>query len=203
MFISKPRTKGKVNSDIKAKDIYDYYLNNIKPVESLAGGKTIGSFKITQKEHNSILKDLNKAIIEIIILENFEFKIPCQLGLLSMQQKPIAYKLDDEGELITKRLAVNYKALRELWSTDEEAKKSKTLVFHVNDNTNGNKMLYFWDKFYSKCFGIRVYYFMASRYMKRLPAKYLKDTELKLGFYARVTKYDRYNKIQKNKDIIK
>ncbi len=203
MFISKPRTKGRVNSDIKAKDIYNYYLDNIKPVESLAGGKTIGSFKITQKEHNSILKDLNKAIIDIIILENFEFKMPCQLGLLSMQQKPINYRLDEEGELITKRLAVDYKALRELWSTDKEAKSNKTLVFHVNDNTNGNRMSYYWDKFYSKCFAIRVYYFVASRYMKRLPAQYLKDTELKLGFYARVTRGDRYHKIQRNKDIIK
>ena len=155
----KKRTKGRLNSDIKSGDLYKSYLNNLKPVESLAGGQTLGSYEITKTEYSNILKDINVGITDIIIKENFELKIPCGLGFLSMKQKKVEYKLDENGNLKTGNLSINFKALNELWSTNEEARLARTLVFYTNEHTDGNRMRFVWSKYNSHCFGIDVYYF--------------------------------------------
>jgi hypothetical protein len=190
MLIPK-RTSGKTNAHVKAKDIWKNYLKSIKPIESLAGGQTIGSYKLTQKEYSGILKDVNKEIIDAIILENFELKLPCGLGYLSVKQKPLKYELDERDELITKSLSIDYKALKDLWSTDDEAKEKRIKVYHTNENTNGNRMAFFWSKMKSHCFGIKPYYFKPCRDVKRLIASYLKDENLNLSFYINQTRKDR------------
>lgn len=194
------RTKGKRNSDVKARDLYKYYLKNIKPVESLAGGKTLGSYSITQSEYSEILKDINKNITDIIVTENFEFKIPCGLGLLSMKQKKVEYKLDEEGNLRTKLLSVDFKALKELWTNSEESRINKVLVFHTNEHTDGNRMKFEWSKFHARCFGIETYYFLPCRRMKRSPAQFLKNKDLKLRFYQTHTRVDKNLLIYNNKN---
>lgn len=194
------RTKGKVCSDIKAIDFYKYYINNIKPVESLSGGSTSGSYKIKQKEYTAILKDINKSVAETIVTENFEFKIPCGLGYLSMRQKKIELKLKDNGELSTKNLSINYKDTKDLWSRDPEAKKNKILIFHDNEHTNGNRMSYWWSKKKCKTFGLNTYFFVPCRNMKRMPAKFLKDENMKLMFFEELTSIDKNLLIYNNKN---
>lgn len=181
-FIPK-RTKGKHITDVKTKDLYNHYIDNIPKIESLSGGITSGSYDIKEQEYSKILKDINSSIIEIIILENFEFKLPYFLGILSMKQKKVVYKLRRNGDLNTRKLAVDYKALKELWSRDEEARKNKTLVFHTNEHSDGYRISFFWSKMGANTIGIAAYYFMACRKVKRLPAMLLKTSEKKLIFY--------------------
>lgn len=202
MLEIKKRTSGKYNADIKTEDIYKYYLNNIKPIESLGGGKTTGAYKIKQKEFASIIKDINKRVIEIIVTENFEFKIPCRLGLISMKQSKVVYKLDENGELKVKNLSIDFKATKDLWLADEEARINKNVVYHTNEHTNGNRMAYWWKKTRNCVFGINVYYFLPSRYMKRTPSKFLKDKDLKLMFYEQKTKDQINQTIYNNKNKV-
>lgn len=195
----KKRTEGKYKADIGTKDLYDYYLKNVPMIESLSGGKTRGSYQMKQSEYAAILKDINISITRLMILENFEFKLPCQLGVISIKQKPIKYELDRNGELNTKILSVDYKALRELWSTDEEARKNRTLVFHTNEHTNGYTMKYWWTRRKSRVKGIHLYYFVPCRQMKRAPASYLKDPDLKLSYFEEPSKPNerKYNNLNK------
>ncbi len=179
------RTEGKHKADITTKHLYKYYLANIPKIDSLAGGKTRGSYDIKQKEYSNILKDINKGITDIIVLENFEFKIPYQLGIKSMKQKKLKYKLDENGELDTRFLSVDYKATKDLWKNDEEAKLKKTLIFHTNEHTDGNRMSYWWSKSGAKTLGIAAYYFVACRDVKRKPAKYLRNPDYKLKFFEK------------------
>lgn len=202
MLIIKKRTQGKKKADIKAKELYKCYLSNIKPIESLAGGNTTGSYKISQTEYSSILRDINKEITKTIVLENFELKLPYQLGYLMMKQKPLKYELDESGELITKSLSIDYKAVRDLWSVDEEAREARLKIYHTNENTNGNRMTFIWDKRGSKCFGIRPYYFTACRDVKRMVAKYLKSEDLNLCFFERHDIKDKNLLIYNNKNKV-
>lgn len=181
----KKRTKGRYLVDVKTKDLYKFYINSISPVESILGGKTKGEYDITEKMYSSIIKDMNLAIINLIILENFEFKMPYNLGTLSMKQSQIKYKLDTNGELNTKFLSADYKATKELWAKDEEARKNRKLIFHTNEHSNGNRMAYWWSKKGAKVSGISVYFFIPCRQVKRAPAKYIKDRELGLNFYTK------------------
>lgn len=179
------RTEGKRKANIVNKDFYDFYLSQVKPIESISGGSTLGSYELTSTQYSNILKDLNSSIIDIIILENFEFKIPFGLGTLSMVQKKVKFRLDHKGELNTKNLAVNYKETRKLWERDEQARKDKKLIFHTNEHTNGNRMNYYWSKKVSKCVGIKAYGFLACRSVKRKPSIFLSDPDKKLMFFEK------------------
>ena len=179
------RTEGRHKADIGNYELYRYYLKGVKPVESLSGGKTIGSYAVTQSEYTSILEDINTSIIRLIVLENFEFKIPCNLGYISMKQKKVEFKLDDNGELITRNLSLDFKATKALWASDEEARKNKTKIFHTNEHTNGNRMSYWWSKKGARTKGIAAYYFVACRNMKRAPAQFLKDKDFSLAFFEK------------------
>lgn len=180
------RTQGKRKADITNKDLYNFYLEQIEPVESISGnGSTLGSYKLSSKEYSDILKDLNDGIINMIILENFEFKMPFGLGTLSMVQKKVKFKLDHKGELNTKNLAVNYKETIALWNKDENARLNKSLIFHTNEHTNGNRMIYYWSKKVSKCSGLNAYGFLACRSVKRKPGAFLKDPDKKLTFFEK------------------
>ncbi len=179
------RTEGKYKADIGNTELYKYYLKGVKPIESLSGGKTIGSYSISQTEYTTILEDINSSIIRLIVLENFEFKIPCNLGYISMKQKKVEFKLDADGSLNTKNLSIDFKATNALWDTDEEARKNKIKIFHTNEHTNGNRMSYWWSKKGAKTKGIKAYYFLPSRGMKRAPSKFLKDKDYSLAFYTK------------------
>ncbi len=178
------RGKGIKKSDTKKKDIYQFYKDNLKPISSiLSNEETIGEYDISSKLHSDILKDIHTGIQEIMILENFEYKIPYSLGLLSLKQKKIKVELNADGELDTNKLKVDYKATRDLWKSDKEAMESKSLIFYTNEHTNGNRMSWWWSKKGAKTLGIGVYYFKPCREMSRIPAKYLKDKSLNLQYF--------------------
>jgi hypothetical protein len=196
------RTKGKLKADLGCKKMYKYYLKNIKSVESIAGGETTGSYKLTQKEYTSILKDINKKITEVIIKENFEYKIPCNLGTISMKQSKVNYELDEKGELVVSNLSIDFKATKDLWNNDEESARLKRVVYHTNEHTNGNRMAYWWKKSKKCPFGMRPYYFLPCREMKRTPARLLKDENLSLMFFEQSTKHKDNIRIFKNKNKV-
>jgi hypothetical protein len=180
------RTKGKYKSDITTADLYKHYNKGLNKVVSITGEKTKGSFQITETEYSTILKDINDEIIKLIILDNFEFKIPCGLGYLSMKQSKIQYLLDENGELDTKNLSVDYKATNELWKNNEKAKLEKKLLFYTNEHTNGYRMSYWWSKRGAWTTGIAVYYFLPCRKVKRAPVEFLKNKEFGLTFYEKI-----------------
>jgi len=188
------RTKGKHKTDIKNSDLYKFYRKNIPSIESLSGKITSGSYDIKAKEYSDILKDINDNIINIIILENFELVLPYRLGTLSMKQRVVKFKLDKDGNLNTKNLSVDYKATKELWSNNLEAKNNKTLIFHTNEHTNGNRMSYWWSKKKAFVQGVSAYYFLPCRQVKRKPTEFLKNADNKLLFFEtpKKTKYLKY-----------
>lgn len=188
------RTEGCRNADIVTHDLYLYYKSQIKPVESITGGETYGSYNITETIYSSILKDLNALIIDAIVLENFEFKLPYRLGVLSMVQKKVPYKLDENGNLMTKYLSVDYKSTKELWRNDSEALRLKSLIFYTNEHTDGNRMAYRWSKKQVGVTGIDSYYFLPCRKMKRRPAELLKENK-GLCFFENTTYKDKMEKI--------
>lgn len=193
------RTAGKNKADIVTKDFYKFYLSQVKPIESISGGTTLGSYKLSSKKHSDILKDINEGIINLIILENFEFKMPFGLGTTSMVQKKVKFRLDHKGELNTKNLAVNYKETIALWNRDENARINKNLIFHTNEHTSGYRMTYYWSKKVSKCSGISAYGFLACREVKRKPAQFLKDPDKKLMFFEKPL--NKMEKLYRTKNI--
>lgn len=184
MIEIKPRGKGKLRTDIKTVDLYNYYKSNLSTVESIAGGETQGKYNIKAKLYSDILKDLNQELKQLIIFQNFELILPYRLGTLSIIQKKTKLKLDSKGELVTRNLAINWKATKDLWKQDETARLNETKIFHLNEHSDGNKMFWKWSKLKSKVEGIYCYMFIPSRTTKRYLASCIKDRDNKLQFYT-------------------
>lgn len=73
MIKVKKRGKGKIKDVIGNEELYKFYkTNSKKPVD--------------QKTFNSLIKDLNNKIIDKIILESEEFKMPFRLGNLRINK---------------------------------------------------------------------------------------------------------------------
>ena len=99
-------------------DIYKTYKKN---------GGTISRAKFSK-----VLGDINKSLLDLIYYENFHLKLPFGLGVICIYIRKNKIKIDEEGNLITHSLPVDWKATKELWEKSESARINKKLIFHTN-----------------------------------------------------------------------
>lgn len=158
--------KGKNSADFTIKDIYKRYINTIEK-------NTI--YDIKQVKFTSILKRFNTEILDLIVLKGYEVKLP-MLGVVRVSGRKVKLKLDENGNLDTSRLPVDYKATKELWSRDLEAAKNKKLIFITNNHTDGYKYFFHWTK--GRVKSISAVSFKLYRHHSRLISKVLKNREV-------------------------
>ena len=158
--------KGKNSADITVKHMYKKYT------ESIEMGTV---YNIKQTKYTSILKKFNTTVLDLIVLEGYEFRIPI-LGNIRISGRKVKLKLDKDGNLDTSKLPVNYKATKELWKRDPEAAKNKKLIFITNNHTDGYKYFLHWTK--GRVKSISAVSFKLYRYHSRLIAKVLQNKEL-------------------------
>ncbi len=155
------RTEGKINTDYGVKDYYKYYSeNNKSPIDS--------------KKYNKLISDFNKAIVDLIINEGLEYNPPT-LQFTFCIRKAIRVPHIKNSKLIN-TTPIDWKATKELWEENEEAKDKKILIRFLNNHTskyifrikalkNGN---YYLNK--------KLYRFKACRSFQRNLAKRILDT---------------------------
>lgn len=164
---------------------YEYYSRSYYK-EKVGNRMTIhknSKFYLTRSNYCAILSDFNKAIIGEIIYDNFEFILPARLGTLSIVKIKPTVRVDKKTGKIGYSLPINWKATKELWADDIEAKEKKILVRHLNEHTNGylckwryskHKATYRWKSAYS---------FLMCRPSKNELAKFLQDPTRESNYY--------------------
>ena len=80
---------------------------------------------VSECDYYKIVRTVNKLMAEEL-LNSRDVKLPQKMGILEVRKYPLYVKFVD-GEIKTNR-AVDWNATLVLWSEDEEAKESKTLV---------------------------------------------------------------------------
>ena len=88
----------------------------------------------------AITKEFNQQLIEEVQTKG-KVTLPERMGTISIVGTKPKVVIED-GKI--KGLAPDWKATKELWAEDEEAKLSKQLVYHFNENTNGVRYRYLW-----------------------------------------------------------
>jgi hypothetical protein len=167
------RSLGKIKADYKVKDLYEFYISKIDK-------KSI--YNVKKTVYNNILKDFLETLYQQkIVLNNYEFTIPCRLGTLRIKQFKRRYKIDENNKLISK-LACNYKATKELWARNPEAKKKKKLIFHENRHSDGYEFRCHWSKKKSNTPCKSFYQFIPCRTNKRFINECIKKG-INLKFY--------------------
>jgi len=121
--------------------------------------------------------------MEKMIKENTTIKLPHRMGDISILKQKIKYNISEDGKLETKYLAVDWKATKELWANDLDAKERKVRVFHENKHTGGYVYKWKWYRGVSAIKNVRFYKFYPLRRWKRNLAFKLKDPLDTIDFY--------------------
>jgi hypothetical protein len=165
------RGPSKVKVDCGRMDMYRYYLKNNK------------RDRTDYSTYSKILNSFNKKVSMKIMEHAFDFPIPFRLGTLRIKKYKPSIKIDKEGNLKHKGLSPNWKATKELWEVDKNAKKSKKIVFHTNDHSDGYNYKWHFSNYRSNCANRSVYSFIPTRTNKRILAQLIKNEEFTGDFY--------------------
>jgi len=138
----------------------------------------------SEKVYRKVLNDFNKAVVDLIVNEAYDFIIPCNLGSLKIIKFKNKFKFNSNGEMIKGKLYPNWKATNELWAKNPEAKAQKKLIYHVNEHSEGYQHKWCYDNYRNKSINKTAYNFIAVRSNKRRIPMALHDENFKGDFYS-------------------
>lgn len=128
----------------------------------------VGESQLSYKQYSSILNEFNKALVQEILYDSAEVKLPCNLGTLRIRKRKIDLSKAN-------KLRPNWEETKKLWDSNPEAKENKKLVYHLNEHRDGYKYKIYWDKKGSKVRNKSYYFFKPSRDFSRELAYILKN----------------------------
>lgn len=162
------RAEGKYNADYTIEDVYKFYK---------AQCKEKGTEPIDITVFRKIIKYYNQEVCKSIVYNNDEFRLPFRLGYLRIKKYKTKFKIDKDGNLKTSYLKPDWKATKELWEKNEEAKENKKIVYHTNRHTSGFYYKWFWDKRVCNIKNSSVYSLVMTRGNKRMIPEAVKNNE--------------------------
>ena len=125
------------------------------------------------KNYNKIITEYNKALTKLIINDGLSYTIPYLLLEIIIMKDRRKIRLKD-GKVYNPN-PIDFKATKELWEKDKEAKDKKLKVRHNNYNTSGYVFRIYCKKFKSKIKGRSYFRFKPNRVFQRNLAKRIKD----------------------------
>jgi len=172
----KARGEGKIKIDKGVEDGYRYYKKSIadKPDD----------YKISRSIYGKIIKDIHKEISRKILEESGSFRMPCGLPSVRIKKYKRQVRFREDGSIDPKSLAVNWKATRELWDKNEEAKKKKKLVYFINDHSDGYSATFILEKYAANVPNLSLYRFKCTRSNDRRLGEIMLDPYNKIDYYA-------------------
>jgi len=125
----------------------------------------------------------------MIVFDTLDFRMPARLGYIRVKKKLVEPKIDENGNLDTRRLSIDWKKTRRLWdklfpgkNKDElKAIKDKPLVRELNEDYNGYRVVWYWDKTTCNIKNQDAYYIDVTRDNDRILSRGVKMNNL--NFY--------------------
>lgn len=171
---SRTGCNGKFNASIKSIDFYNFFKKKYK--------KHAGHIP-SQGEYSAIFDEFAEEIMNKIIYEAYEFRIPYHLGNLYVTQRDVKIRFDNQGNLINKGLAPDWNATKKLWREDEEARERKQLIYHFNEHSSRKRMRFHWDRRTIFLKNKSVYKFIPIRKWSRKLKDVIKDEDHNVIYY--------------------
>jgi hypothetical protein len=151
-------------TDYNNLDYYKFYKNNYKNTVD------ISTFR-------KVIKDLNTAIRHEIVDNNYDYKLPKRLGIITVRKFKKKIKTAP-NKRVGYNLAPDWKATKKLWEEDEEARKNKILIRHENRHSNGFTFHIRYTKSIANFKNKSIYRFKPTRTMQRELANNIKENNL-------------------------
>jgi hypothetical protein len=162
--------------DIGSNDIYETYVASLDSFEKKQG------YLLSQKVINAAVFELNKKLVENMIMDNKFINLPYNLGTLAILKHQPTIKRKKNGNL---SLAIDYGETNKLWRDNPEAKETRRYVYHTNSHSGGYIASFKWLKSQAKTKNIFGYKFVPVKQAKRDLAKAMKDPLIKVDFFEK------------------
>jgi hypothetical protein len=153
MFQNSKRGEGNYKKDYGSNDVYKKYKEDVIP-----------ELQVDKKLFRKICDDFNRMLIEEILLNSEEVRLPYRLGTVRIKKSKMKY--DDKN-----KLKIDWAASRKLGKR----------IYHLNDHTGGYKYRFYWTKGIVK--NITAYSFIPTRTNTRNLASILKDKNRELDYF--------------------
>jgi hypothetical protein len=166
--------------------------------------------KITRKEYVNICHLLNTKISDIIIKESFDFRMPGNLGMLTIRKSKVKIYVED-GKLQKNKMIIDWEKSWDYWHKEYPGKTRKEInaipnklsIYNMNEHTNGYIMGWHWDKTICSLPNQTVYYFKPTKRNRLALAAWIKSDEKENDYYLKLNyadkKRNRFLKREQNK----
>ena len=173
-------------ADKKLPDFYKHYAKSTfkyktKPENTYYKVKKNTPYYLTRKEYNEILKEFNSRLVDLMLFESYIYKMPCNLGRISIRKKKVEPYFDEDGKLVN-NLPVNRRETKKLWDEYPEL-RNKKYVYHHNEHSDGYVAKLLYEKNYAKFVGKSQYFFKPTRTIKQEINKILTAKFKKYDFF--------------------
>jgi hypothetical protein len=162
MFENSKRGEGVYKKDYGSDECYKYYKDEIKKIAVTE--KELDSLLVDKKLFRTICDEFNKLLIDEILINSEEIRLPYRLGVVRIKKSKMKY--DDKN-----KLKIDWAA----------SKKLGKRIYHLNDHTGGYKYRFYWTKGIVK--NITAYSFIPTRTNTRRLASILKDKNRQLDYF--------------------
>lgn len=148
------------NTDYGMRDYFSYYNKN-------------NSWKLDRKTFSNIVSEMNKTVVDKMLNEQMDFKIPGRCGAIVIRKTKRKVKFVN-GKVVNTHPPDWQKTLK-LWEKDKESKEKKIIIRHNNIHTSGYVFQILHNKSMANFKNKSFYTFKAARAFKRLLAKRIND----------------------------
>ena len=162
MFENSKRGEGVYKKDYGADECYAFYKNEVKKIAVTK--QDLDTLLVDKKLFRTICDEFNKLLIEEILINSEEIRLPFRLGTVRIKKSKMKY--DDKN-----KLKIDWAA----------SKKLGKRIYHLNDHTGGYKYRFYWTKGIIK--NITAYSFIPTRTNTRTLASILKDKNRQLDYF--------------------
>jgi len=179
MLKTKPRGKTKIIKDYGIEDIYRFYKSRTNnPV-------SYDKFSIFLLGKRTGIKGMFRDIRDYIVYKAYTFIIPYRLGSLRVRRITPEIRFFPDGKLDYKNslMRVDWKATKDYWENNSEAREKKIKIYHKNLHTRGDITKPYWDKYSSNVKNRTVYKFKAVRDFDRMIPKALKSGDKSIDYF--------------------
>jgi len=162
MFENSKRGLGIYKKDNGTQEVYKFYKQQIKKI--CESEEEIEKILVDKSLYQTICDEFNKLLIDEILINSEEIRLPYRLGTLRIKKSKMKY--DDKN-----KLKIDWAA----------SKKLGKRIYHLNDHTGGYKYKFYWTKGIVK--NITAYSFIPTRTNTRRLASILKDKNRELDYF--------------------
>lgn len=183
----KGKQEEKHKTHIATEDFYNFYAEAyFKQKEE--SKKTIikknSKYYLTKKQYSKILDSFNTEVRNLMVYDNFEYRLPARLGYLLVTKKKITPYIGKDGEY-KNPLPVNWKDTLDLWKEDAKARESKKLIRYDNKHFNGHLAKWTHSKKTAIFTWKSAYAFVACRTAKTMLGAAILDKNINVDYYLR------------------